>query len=106
MDVFDSVSEFSSDILHGCLELFVGIDDLCTWDTVVFTKLPSLVSTLMLFGGNSGIPLATRMQPSCYMWMHGVCMRPAQCIGQMWVWRLKEIDIVVDAWVGVCPNAL
>ena len=24
---------------------------------------------LMLFGSNSGIPLATRMQPRCYMWI-------------------------------------
>ena len=93
-------------MLRDCLELFVGIDDLCTWDVRLFTKLPSLFLTLMLFGGNSGIPLATRMQPSSYVWMHGVCMRPAQRIGQIWVWRFKEIGIVVGDWVGVCPNAL
>ena len=55
---------------------------------------------LMLFGGNSGIPLATGTQPSCYTWMHGVCMRPAQRIGQNWVQRFEEIGIVVGAWVG------
>ena len=88
-DVLDSVCEVPSDVHHGCNEVGVAIHGFCTWDAVLSSKSPSLLLTPMLLGGNNGIPLATRTQPSCYLWMLGVCMRPGQRIGEFWVWRCK-----------------
>ena len=105
-DVLDSVCEVASDVHHGCNELFVTSNGSCKWDAVLLTKSASLLLMLMLSGGNNGIPLATRTQPSCYLWMRGVCMRPDQRMGEFWVWRCKDIGMVVPPEVGACPNAL
>ena len=29
-----------------------------------------------------------------------------ESVGQIWVWRFKDIGIVVGHWVRMCPNAL
>ena len=78
----------------------VAVSCSCARDVVVAAQLPSLCSTTVLFGGHCGIPLATRMQPRCYLWLRGVCMCPAQRGGQRWIWRVKEIRIVVDVWMA------
>jgi hypothetical protein len=38
-----SVTEFSSDVLHRGVDVFVCVDYLCTWDVVVFAQLPSFL---------------------------------------------------------------
>ena len=85
----------SPDIHHGCIEFFVAIDRFCTWDVMLFAKLTSLVSILMLLGRNSGLPLPAGKQTGCYMRMRGVCMCPAQRIDNICFWRFKEIREVV-----------
>ena len=65
----DSVSEFSADVLHRRIELFVCLAySPGTWDVVVFAQLPSLRSMMVPFGGRRSAALRLQMALALTCW--------------------------------------